>query len=341
MKWSSFLLVFLLLFFNAQAQFVNSTTIDAYARTVDARTPAILAQKLTAPYKTDAEKVRAIFSWITENIAYNTIVYQKPSRSLSNRFTSIEPDDTSTFLSPLNERVAQLVIQRRVAVCDGYSRLFKTLCDYAGIRSEIIYGYGRTNYIRSGKRFVTNHTWNAVFIDNGWRLLDATWASGYVTFGDAFVKQRNESYYLASPQQFIEDHYPEFIYWTLLSNPPTLREFQHGPFRNQAYVKYRIKDFKPTSGIIEVTVGDTITFELETEEKVTQFFVSPNPYFEVGILPQITSIPFSTSLYRQEGNQFRYQFVLTSPSVNQLHVVLNDRVILQYKVQVKNNWAVR
>lgn len=341
MKWMSFLLLLFFLCFETKSQSVDAAAIDAYVRTVDAKTPAALAQKLTVRYKTDAEKVRAIFRWITENIAYNTIAYQRPSRNLANRYKSWESDDTSAFLSPLNERVAQLVLQRRIAVCEGYARLFKTLCDYAGIRSEIIYGYARTNYIRTDKRFITNHAWNAVYIDNAWRLLDATWASGYITFGDAFVKQLNEAYYLAPPQQFIEDHYPEFIYWSLLTKPPTLREFRHGPFKNQAFIKYKIQGFKPSTGIIEVAVGDTIEFELETTEDVKQYFVSANPYFEAGILPQISSTPFRSPAFSRQSNKLHYEYVIASPLVDQLHVVLNDRVILQYKVQVKSNWAVR
>lgn len=341
MKCSSFLFAFLLLLLKTKSQTVNTTAIDAYARTVDAKTPTSLAKKLSAPYKTDAEKVRAIFYWITENIAYNTVLYQKPSRNYTNQYNSLVSDDTSRILSPLNERIAQLVLQRRVAICEGYSRLFKTLCDYAGIRCEIIYGYARTNYIRSGNRFVTNHTWNAVYLDNTWRLLDVTWASGYVTFGDAYVKDFNESYYLAPPQQFIEDHYPELSYWTLLTNPPGLREFEYGPFRHQAYIKYKIQSFKPEVGNIEAAVGDTIEFELETDVKATQFFVSSNPYFEVGILPQITATPFITPSFSRKGNRLFYKYVIASPTISQLQVVLNDRVILQYKVQIKNRLAAR
>lgn len=341
MKWLSFLILFAFSFFKAKTQSVNEAAIDAYVRTVDAKTPAALSKKLTEPFKTEAEKVRAIFRWITENIAYNTIVYQKPSRHLSGRPAFYEPDDSSAFLPPLNDRVAQLVLQRRVAVCDGYARLFKTLCGYAGIRSEIIFGYARTNYGRSGKRFLSNHTWNAVYIDKSWRLLDATWASGYVTFGDAFIKHYNEAYYLTPPQQFIEDHYPEFIYWSLLPSPPTLREFQFSPLKSQAYIKYKIQSFRPATGIIEAAIGDTLEFELETGEEVKQYFISANPYFEAGILPQISTVPYMSIPFIREGKKIRYKYVLSSPQTKQLHVVLNDQVILQYKVQVKNTWAVQ
>ena len=81
----------------------------------------------------------------------------------------------------LDERVARIVLKRKQTVCAGYARLFKTLCDFAGIKSEIITGYAKTN-LMSSRQFKCNHNWNAVLIDSNWYLLDATWASGYLKF---------------------------------------------------------------------------------------------------------------------------------------------------------------
>lgn len=339
MKWMCLFLFFLLLCFESKAQAVDFAPIDAYVSSVNEKTPEALAKKLTAPFTTQKEKVSAIFRWITENIAYNTIVYKKPSQNRSSKYKTYEIDNSSDPLPSLNEHVAQLVIQRRVAVCDGYARLFKTLCDYAGIRSEIVFGYARTNFGRVGKRFFSNHTWNAVYIDSTWHLVDATWASGYVNFGESFVKDFNAAYFLTPPQEFIQDHYPELIYWSLLSSPPTLREFQFSPFKNQAYIKFKIQSFKPATGIIDAAVGDTLEFEIETSEDVKQFFVSANPYFELGVLPLISTLPYGTFDFKRQANKVLYRYILTSQQVKQLHVVFNDRVILQYKVQAKNNWA--
>ena len=49
-----------------------------------------------------------------------------------------EPEDTSAELKPLVEHVAEIVLRRRTAVCDGYTKLFKALCDHAGVQNEII-----------------------------------------------------------------------------------------------------------------------------------------------------------------------------------------------------------
>lgn len=124
----------------------------------------VLAKQLTESKTTELEKVTAIFQWITGNIAYHIPPEKRKiigKASLKN-FQSEEIDDDSSPLKPLNERVAANVLKKRVAVCDGYARLFTTLCDEAGIRSEIIIGYARSGTNKPTKRFGVNHYWNAV-----------------------------------------------------------------------------------------------------------------------------------------------------------------------------------
>src|SRR6266705_2114409 len=55
----------------AQKKAINYSSIDEYAMNIDASSPEELAQKLTAPYKTDLEKTRAIFSWVAQHISYD------------------------------------------------------------------------------------------------------------------------------------------------------------------------------------------------------------------------------------------------------------------------------
>jgi transglutaminase/protease-like cytokinesis protein 3 len=141
-----------------------------------------------------------------------------------------DANDTGA-LKPLNERVAEGVLRKRVAFCDGYARLFKTLCDYAGITSELITGYAKTsNRKRTDYSFRSNHRWNAVMIDSTWKLLDATWASGYISSGsNDFVRRFDDKYFLSPPEEFIKDHYPEDTRWTLLPSPPSFKDYLNAP----------------------------------------------------------------------------------------------------------------
>src|SRR5213594_3421564 len=157
----------------SQTRSVNLSNVEEFT------SPVTLAKLLTASDTTGHQKVKSIFKWVTDNIAYNVKSFQNRIRTSSTDYWLEEDDDTSAVLKPLNERVAEIVLKRRTAVCDGYARLFKTLCDYAGIRCEIITGYAKINTNRIGVQYRSNHKWNAVFIDSNWCLLDATWASGY------------------------------------------------------------------------------------------------------------------------------------------------------------------
>lgn len=302
--------------------------IDRKVRFIPGITTDSLANELSALGNSDFEKVRAIFRWITENIEYNTKIF---NRNKKKPFGNIyeDADDSSTTLKPLNERVAAKVLKRKIAVCDGYTRLFKTLCDHAGIRSEIITGYARTN--RSGSRFGVNHTWNAVYLDSSWHLLDVTWASGFISYSDEFIRRYDDYYFLTPPQLFIRDHYPEDLKWTLLSNPPAFREFYNGPFRYSAFIKSGITSYMPVKGIIEAAVGDTIKIELMARSIAKNFFVTNEPVADsVTIVSQpVTSI----------GEKISYNYPITSLGKEWLYVYYNDEVVMRYKLQEKKQKA--
>lgn len=217
----------------------------------------LLAQQICPPNLSDRQKVEAIFQWITSNISYNLRL-----EKIKDPLPDYEEDSVGE-LRPLNHRVAETVLKRRQAVCDGYARLFKTLCDHAGVKSEHITGYARTSMSRSGERFKTNHSWNAVYIDSNWYLLDVTWASGYITWrSKEFIRSYDETYFLTSPARFVQDHYPEDPKWTLMDNAPVFKEFDYSPLKYGAFTTSRIVSFSPSKGIIDASVGDTINFEL-------------------------------------------------------------------------------
>ena len=258
MKFLLAILFFLPLRFFSQVGQSNLYAIDNKVGSVPVAKTDTLAKQLASLGKTDREKVRAIFRWITEHIDYNVMPFGQ-RKNVPRQFYK-EPEDSSVALPPLNERIAAKVLNTGVAFCDGYSRLFKTLCDHAGIKAEVIYGYARTN---NNRRFAVNHTWNAVFIDSSWYLLDVTWASGVVSYGNEYLRQYNDFYFLTPPDEFIHDHYPEDLQWTLLKDPPVYREYGQSPFRYSGYIKAGVSSYFPAKGVIDVAVGDTIAIELK------------------------------------------------------------------------------
>lgn len=326
MKTFFLILLFIPFFGFSQLRSNNFYDIDRKIASIPVSKTDILAKQLASLGKNDLEKVRAIFRWITEHIDYNMIVYNQKKNIIP--LFNEEPDDSNRALPPLNERVAAKVLSRKIAFCDGYSRLFKTLCDHAGIRSEIIFGYARNNI---SKRFGVNHTWNAVYLDSAWHLLDVTWASGVVTFSNEYIKQYNDFYFLTPPDQFILDHYPEDIQWSLLNDPPIYREFERSPFRYSGFLKAGITSHYPSKGVIDATIGDTVTIELKTKRELTDLFVSSSPFLDtnqVAIKPTLN------------GENFSFKYTITPNAGEWLYVFCNEELALRYKLNIKKDLGV-
>ena len=313
-------------FFNGQSTSDNFYKIDNKVVSIPFGKADTLAKQLVALGKTEREKVRAIFRWITEHIDYNVRVYNR-SKPTGPLFYE-EPDYSNIALPPLNERVAAKVLYKKVAFCDGYARLFKTLCDHAGIQSEIIFGYARSNM---SKKFGVNHTWNAVLIDSTWHLLDATWASGFVSYSNQFVKQYNDFYFLTPPEQFIRDHYPEDLQWTLLPDPPSYREFAQSPFRYSGFLKAGIVNHFPAKGVIETMVGDTVVIELKTKRELANFYVSSSPVFDTN---QLALKPMLND------EKFSFRYTITPDTGEWLYVFCNEELALRYRLNVKRPVAI-
>ena len=323
MKFFLAILFFLPLRFYSQVGQTNFYAIDIKVGSIPVTKTDELAKQLASLGKTDREKVRAIFRWITEHIDYNVIRFNRGKKNPHSFYN--EADDSSAALPSLNERITTKVLNTGVAFCEGYSRLFKTLCDHAGIKAEIIYGYARTNNIR---KFAVNHTWNSVYIDSSWYLLDVTWASGFVSYGNEYVRQYNDYYFLTPPGEFIREHYPEDLQWTLLKDPPVYREFVQSPFRYSGFIKAGLSSYFPAKGVIDVSVGDTVLIELKARSEVRDLLVSESPELDT---TQVTKLsPINTS-----GEKLVLKYNITAATGEWLYVFCNEELALRYKLNVK------
>jgi hypothetical protein len=322
----------------AQKRLPNYYSIDREVLNINASTPQELAQKLTSPYKTDFEKTRAVFSWIAQHITYEDKTNKMPVKN--NRSSGMNEinynSDTSKTLTPLNELVAADVIKKGSALCYGYSRLFKCLCDQAGIRCEIINGYARGDINRIGNNFRTNHSWNAVQLDSNWYLVDVTWASGYFTYNsNEFIKHFDDQYFLTSPAQFALDHFPDDLQWSLLLQPPIPDEFQHSPYKSRCFIKYNITSYWPKEGVIKASVGDTINFRVETD-------LSPDRNINGGSINDtlnflsVTTAVYCKPINTNKSNIIYYSYIVQSPSAQWLQLVYNDDMILRYKLDISD-----
>lgn len=216
--------------FTINGQENDFSTIDQHTRNAPrgiSRSVQELTEYLTESAGNDLEKVRAFYVWIAGNIKYDLQSY------LSGTYGTIEPEG---------------VLRSGNAVCQGYSNLFKKMCDLEGIPAFLISGYSKGYGYRDRDEIKEpDHAWNAVNIDGKWHLIDATWGSGYVNEKNRYVSKYNESFFLSNPETFIYTHLPEAPMWQLLDCPISLQDFKKDSTQMKSIIRgsetcYNYKD---------------------------------------------------------------------------------------------------
>jgi transglutaminase-like putative cysteine protease len=186
-------------------------TIDAHAL---AAPPAVessvasLAEYLARGAKSDREKARAIYCWITDRIAYDVEGFLSGQRPAPN---------------------TDLTLQRRMAICAGYATLFAELCKHCGLEAAVVTGYCKGLSDTPGAPVTKpDHAWSAVRLEDIWWIVDTTWGAGTIE-GRQFHKEPTDYYFLVPPQQLAFTHLAEDAKWQLRTSPLTLAEFNNRP----------------------------------------------------------------------------------------------------------------
>ena len=195
-----------------------------------AMTISSLSKQITEKLKSDSEKVRAIHDWVVTNIRYNV----KEMLSDDDKYEST---------------TIKKVLWKKKAICEGYSQLFAELCFYAGINCVVVHGYDKNiQYNTDNNFYFDEHSWNAVQVEGGWKLVDACWDAGAVVFTQRtakgffvhmftgghrddqrykphFVKKPSEFYCLRDGNFFKTDHIPLNPIWQLTDNPEPIQQY--------------------------------------------------------------------------------------------------------------------
>ena len=174
-------------------QAVNLQLVDKSARFVNSlppmTNPTSLAQGYVCrPYRSDVQRLRAIFTWVSEKVAW-------------------EED----FEGKVDTR---RVIQMRRGCSEEIAVLVAEMCLSVGLHAEIVRGYlkspGETVEFDSNPR--PNHWWNAVIVDDCWRIMDCSLASPtnpkrgrYSSTGSQIAEN---GFFLARPMEICYTHIP-------------------------------------------------------------------------------------------------------------------------------------
>lgn len=166
--------------------------------------------------KSEDDKLRAIFVWITNNIEYDVV----NKYNYGNR----------------KEDFVNTCLKTRLGICSHYASLFVELAIQSGIRSYIVLGYTK----KSGLVNCEPHSWCVAMIDSAWYMFDPTLGAGIVQYSE-FAKQIDDSYFKMKPGKSIKTHMPFDPLWQFLDYPIRNTEFAKNNLkynREKSYFNY-------------------------------------------------------------------------------------------------------
>ncbi|MBX9806358.1 MAG: hypothetical protein K2X95_01020 [Flavobacteriaceae bacterium] len=174
-----------------------------------------IANFINANFKTENDKIRAVFYWTSSNISYD----------VKNMFV-VNFDETP------QDRIAK-TLKTKKGICSDYAAIFNEIATLVGVKSVVISGYTKQN----GKIAALSHAWCAAKIDNKWYVFDPTWGSGSLINGK-FVKRINNYYFKTEPKKIISSHIPFDYLWQFSNYPITNAEFYEGKIQINKDNKY-------------------------------------------------------------------------------------------------------
>lgn len=176
-------------------QIVNLQLVDKSARFVNSlppmTNPTSLAQGYVCrPYRSDVQRLRAIFTWVSEKVGW-------------------EEDFEE-------EADSRRVIQMRRGCAKEVAVLVMEMCFAMGIHAEVVRGYLKApgEFLDNGHPR-PNHWWNAVVVDNGWRMMDCSLASPTNPkrgqYSGAGQQVAEPGWFLARPTEICYTHIPSLL----------------------------------------------------------------------------------------------------------------------------------
>jgi len=229
-----------------------------------------LAERIEKDFDSDAERARAIYSWIAFNIRYDYNAYLNPPKVQGFSYSS--EAEKQRKIKQLNDNLIQKAFKSQKAVCEGFTVLYQNLAQQVGLKCEIVKGDSKTNLRDIGRKNTSsNHAWNIVLIDKKWRLVDVTWGQGYYDSRKGrMVNDFNPVYFDTDPDYFFAKHYPDS--GTFAGDRISKSDFLNGPLIYNKTIENDYKIKTPNSGIIEAKDGDKITVEIKNASKSDQVF---------------------------------------------------------------------
>lgn len=286
---------------------------------------ALLAHELTHKLPTDVEKFRAIYYWVCHNIK----VDGKQDREVIEKRIELK-NDRAAYLK-WNESYKKVALKKlfedKKTMCSGYAYLIKKLSTLAGIESEIINGYGRTNATNVNELELVNHAWNAVKLNDKWYLCDANWASGYLDDQNIFVKDYNDGFFLTDPLLFAQSHYPLQKEWFLRADLEEAEVLASPLVYTETY-KHNVLPVSPKKMHLTKPQNEEITFSFRSSEAIDLDKISLIYYLGV------KEKPFKIYDLKHENGITTFKYTFKRKKFYDVHLKIEDDIVATYTIDV-------
>jgi len=213
--------------------------------------PNQLVKLINRDFELPEDKARAIYTWIATNIVYDIRALKARPKIINYLYSSYE-EKIYREREIMEELAIQALIDRK-ATCQGYSALYKHICELVSLECVIISGYSKTRKLEIGNiPPANNHSWNTVKINEEWKLVDVTWGAGYLNENlDKFIPAFNDNFFFSTPAKFYLNHYPDDQSGLLRSM--SIETFVNLPLYYPGFNKSNVEVVEPETGIITVS----------------------------------------------------------------------------------------
>ncbi|WP_170837137.1 transglutaminase domain-containing protein [Aquimarina amphilecti] len=309
------------------------------------KSPKKLAEQISKDFDSELDKAKALYSWITKNISYDYKESGKYYTDYANSYKSVQHNPFPSFRSTnyidyhrdksgskkhlqtekkYREKISKRVISSGIAVCEGYTQLFKDVCDHLGIICFYVLGNGKNQIHHIGKEYRSDHAWNIIEINFKKYLIDATWGStGYYNIEtQEFVEEPNYFYFGTPADVFIKGHYPNFYENSLLVDIISKEEFSEAPL---FYQHEKSKDFNlisPSTGILRKR--DTVTQEFIIEYD--------QPVYSIVYLVNNQQFNYKGKISYDDG-KIGFNVDLSHPNAKELIIFINEIPMVGFKIE--------
>lgn len=231
----------------------NLSLVDKSARFVNNLPPTTTAASLAQgyvcrPYRSDVQRLRAIFTWVSERIAWEE---------------DFEGDCDS-----------RRVIHTKRGCSEETAVLVMEMCGAVGLHAEVVRGYLKTpgEVIDFDMAARPNHWWNAVIVDGEWRIMDCSLASPTnprrSLYSSANSQVAESWWFLARPMEICYTHVPLLPEQQHIC-PPVSHEILMGlPCACPSFFKHHLSMFEYDTSLLAMDNLELVHVQISVPDDV-------------------------------------------------------------------------